>query len=319
MPVGLRIVSLLPAVTDWLVAFGVTHQLVGRTHLCDAPEVASTRVVTSSTQVLGDTAPEIDKAIQEAAQSGLSPFALDLSALRDLQPDLVITQTVCGVCAPPLSEVNDALAALTQSAPEILDFAPGTHKQVLDAALELANRIGCFDAAMRVVAESEQRLLELASRVGGRRQLDVAPTVVCIEWVDPPMTAGHWTPDLVEHAGGRPMLSTAGERSRYVSWEAVAEADPDMLAVSACGRSVPQSVADLTACVSSWRDLRAVCTGRAFVLDGDHLFNRPGPLLTRSAEVLAWALWGDASGVSVGAQEAVAFPNVSAPEAPAPA
>lgn len=319
MSVAPRIISLLPAVTDWLVAFGATHQLVGRTHLCDAPEAAAARVVTRSTRALGDTASEIDEAIQEAVQSGLSPFALDLDALQDLQPDLVITQTVCGVCAPPLSEVTHALASLTGSAPEIIDFAPSTHKQVLDASLTLANRIGRFEAAMRVVAESEQQLRELANRVGGRRQLEAGPTVVCIEWVEPPMTAGHWTPDLVEHAGGRPLLSEAGERSQYTTWEAVAEADPDVLVVAACGRTVDKSEADLRACDSSWRSLRAVRTGRAVVLDGDHLFNRPGPSLTRSAEVMAWALWGKASGVSVLSTEAASFPDVSVPQDPASA
>ena len=316
MPVGLRIVSLLPAVTDWLVAFGATDLLVGRTHLCDAPEATSSRSVTSSTIDVGETALEIDGAIRQAVQSGLSPFTLDLDALRDLQPDLIITQTVCGVCAPPLSDVTDALAMLAGSTPEIVDFAPGTHKQVLDEALGLANRIGRLDAAMRGIAKSEQRLLELASRLDCSRSLNAAPTVVCIEWVEPPMTAGHWTPDLVEHARGRPLLSNAGERSQYVSWEAVAEADPDVLVIAACGRSVSQSVADLSRCVSSWRSLRAVHAGRAFVLDGDRLFNRPGPSLTRSAEVLAWALWGAASEVSVDMDEAIPFPRVSVVAAP---
>lgn len=305
-----RIVSLLPATTDWLVAFGAEDLLVGHTHLCDAPGLASSRVVTRPRGELGDTGPEIDAAIREAVQAGLSPFALDLDALRDLQPDLIVTQTVCGVCAPPLLEVTDALATFTDASPELFDFAPSTHKQVLDAALELASRIGRFREAMTIVAEGEQRLRTLADRVGGR-QLEDGPTVVCIEWVEPPMTAGHWTPDLVEHAGGRPLLSVAGERSRAVTWEEVAEADPDVLVVAACGRSVAQSLVDLSTCTSSWRSLRAVEAGRAYVLEGDRLFNRPGPALARSAEVLAWTLGGDASGVTVRADEAALFPDVS--------
>lgn len=297
--------------TDWLVAFGAERQLVGRTALCDAPEVADVPVVASSTIPTMADASEIDVAVRDAVQAGLSPFDLDLDALRDLQPDLIVTQTVCGVCAPPLSDVEAALATLTGSSPQVLDFAPGTHKQVLDAALGLAGQTGKLEAAMRIIAAHEQRLRELANRVGGRRQLEAAPSVVCIEWVEPPMSAGHWTPDLVEHAGGRPLMSTAGERSRYVTWEEVAEANPDMLVVAACGRSVSQSIEDLAAHASSWRSLRAVEAGRAVVLDGDRLFNRPGPTLTRSAEVLAWALWGDASGVRVSADEAVPFPPVS--------
>ena len=310
MSVAPRVVSLLPATTDWLVTFGAERQLVGRTHLCDTPEVAYVPVVTRARQNLGTTAPEIDASVQEAVQAGLSPFVLDLDALRQLEPDLIVTQTVCGVCAPPLSDVTDALATLTRSTPEVLDFAPSTHKQVLDTALELGNRVGRFRDAMAVVAESERRLLELASRVGGR-PLESRPSVVCIEWVEPPMTAGHWTPDLVEHAGGHPLLSTAGERSRYVTWEDVAEADPDVLVVGACGRSVAQSLDDLAACVSSWRSLRAVQGGRAFVLEGDRLFNRPGPALVRSVEVLAWVFWGDAAGVEIHPEEAALFPRTS--------
>ena len=162
---------------------------------------------------------------------------------------------------------------------------------------------------MPVVGQHETTLRELADRVD-RRQPE--PTVVCIEWVEPPMTAAHWTPDLVEHAGGRPLLAAAGERSRYVSWGDVSAADPDVLVVAACGRSVAQSITDLQACEASWRSLRAVVDGRAFVLDGDHLFNRPGPLLARSVEVLTWALWGKASGVSVADHDAAPFPGVSA-------
>ena len=309
----MRIVSLLPATTDWLVAFGAERQLVGRTHLCDAPEAASSRVVTRARGDLGHAASDIDASIRQTIQAGLSPFELDLDALRDLQPDLLLTQTVCGVCAPPLSDVTEALAGLTHASPEIIDFAPGTHKQVLDAALALANRIGCFDAGMRVVAESEQRLRALADRVGRRRHPGEGPTVVCIEWVTPQMTAGHWTPDLVAHAGGRPRLSVAGERSRSITWDDVAEADPDVLVVAACGRSVQQSIVDLAACSSCWRGLRAVQAGRAVVLEGDHLFNRPGPSLTRSAEVMAWAIWGEASRISVSPHEALPFPQVSVP------
>lgn len=122
------------------------------------------------------------------------------------------------------------------------------------------------------------------------------------------MMAGHWTPDLVEHAGGRPLLSVAGERSRTTSWEDVAKADPDVLVVAACGRSVPQSLADLASTATNWQSLRAVQDGRAVVFEGDRLFNRPGPALARSVEGLAWALWGEASGVEMRPEEASPFP-----------
>ena len=305
-----RVVSLLPGASDWLAAVGAADLVVGRTHLCDAPDVAHATVVTRPAAELGTTAPEIDDAVRRAVQDGLSPFALDLDALRALQPDLVVTQTVCGVCAPPLSDVERALNTLASADVELVDVAPATYKDVLDAALDLGRRVGRLPDAMRVVAGGEARLRALADRVGGRRQLAAAPRVVCVEWVEPVFTAGHWTPDLVEHAGGVPVLSEAGARSGEVTWGAIANADPDVLVVAACGRSVAESVADLEACAPSWRDVGAVRAGRAFVLDGDRLFNRPGPSLVRSAEVLAWATWGEASGVDPLPTEASPFPAV---------
>ena len=307
-----RVVSLLPGASDWLAAFGAADLVVGRTHLCDAPEVASTPVVTRPAVELGTAAPEIDDAVRRAVQDGLSPFALDLDALRSLRPDLVVTQAVCGVCAPPLADVEKALDTLAGGDVELVNFAPGTYKQVLDAALDLGRRVGRLPDAMRVVADGEARLRRLADRVGGRRQLGAAPRVVCVEWVEPVFTAGHWTPDLVEHAGGVPVLSEAGARSGEVTWGAIADADPDVLVVAACGRSVAASVADLEACAPRWRDLRAAREGCAVVLEGDLLFNRPGPSLVRSSEVMAWAIWGEASGITPRPEEAAVVPAVSA-------
>ena len=314
-----RVVSLLPGATDWLAAFGAAGLVVGRTHLCDAPGVAGARVLTALPAGLGDTAPAIDASVRRSVEDGLSPFALDLDALRALRPDLVVTQSTCGVCAPPLRDVAAALAGPTGPGPDVLDFAPATLKQVLDAALDLGRRSGVLGDAMRTVADGERRLRTLADRVGGRRGARARPTVACVEWVDPPMTAGHWTPDLVEHAGARPVLSASGARSRTARWSEVAEADPDVLVVAACGRGVEASLADLAACEPEWSALRAVATGRAFVLDGDRLFNRPGPSTVRSAEVLASVVWGEAAGIVAGRDEAAPFSHAYPPRAGAPA
>ena len=314
----MRVVSLLPGASDWLAAFGAADLVVGRTHLCDAPQLARAAVVTRPAAELGTTASEIDAAVRRAVVDGLSPFALDLDALRRLQPDLVVTQTTCGVCAPPLADVERALRALAGADVELVDVAPATYKDVLDAALDLGRRVGRLPDAMRVVADGEARLRALADRVGGRRQPG-GPRVACVEWVEPLFAAGHWTPDLVAHAGGTPVMSTPGARSETSSWQAIGDADPDVVVVAACGRSVADSLADLRACAPSWRELRAVREGRALVLEGDRLFNRPGPSLVRSAEVLAWAIWGEASGVAPRPGEAAPFPAVPTPDAAVPA
>ncbi|MFN3595723.1 MAG: ABC transporter substrate-binding protein [Rubricoccaceae bacterium] len=303
----MRIVSLLPAATDWLCAFGAGAEIVGRSHACDAPAAAGARVLTAAPGMppAADGPPEaIDKAVRRALAAGLSPFRVDAAALAALRPDLVVTQSLCGVCAPDRATLETALGAALAgagSAPATLvDFAPSTLKQALDAALALGRAAGRLPEAMRVVAEGEARLRALAARLRlDRRAGTVAgrpfPTLVCVEWVAPPMTAGHWTPDLALLAGGRALLAAPGARSAYVTWDEIAAADPDVLVVAACGRPLEASARDLAARAGAWSGLRAARAGRAFVADGDRLFNRPGPSLVEAAEVLAAALHPEAA------------------------
>ena len=301
----MRIVSLLPAATEWLCAFGAADLLVGRSHACDFPsEVRDRPVLTRATIDSDGDSASIDRSVRDTLDRGLSLYGLDLDAVRELAPDLVVTQAQCDVCAVSLDALETMLAAWTDAQPELFSFEPTTFKGVLDTALRLGRTIGQMPEAMRVVAERERALKLLRERIGARRDGTVegrpAPTVVCIEWIEPLMTAGHWAPDLVELAGGRAVAADAGTASAYVAWEDIVAADPDVLAVTACGLAVEAALRDLHYLTerTGWSDLRAVREGRVFVFDGDAYFNRPGPRLYRSVELLAAALYPMRAGVA---------------------
>jgi len=300
----MRIVSLLPAATEWLCAFGAEDLIVGRSHECDFPPAVQDRpVVTRATfDDAGDSA-AIDRAVRDTLWQGLSLYDVDLGALRELKPDLVVTQEQCEVCAVSLDGLEAALTDWTGGQPELFSLAPTTFKQVLDTALRLGREIGRTAEAMQFIAERERELRRLRERIGARRDGTVdgreAPSVVCIEWIEPLMTAGHWMPGLVELAGGRALLAEGGAPSPYVAWDDIVVADPDVLAVTACGFPVEQSLRDLGYLTErpEWSELRAVREGRVFVLDGNAYFNRPGPRLYRSVELLAAVLHPDRADV----------------------
>jgi iron complex transport system substrate-binding protein len=293
----MRIVSLLPAATEWICAFGATDDLVGRSHECDYPErVRGVPMVTRATYDADGDSAAIDDAVQSTLQEGLSLYEVDLDRLRELEPDLIVTQDQCEVCAVSMSELEQSLQDWTQDGdggevPEVYSMQPQTMKQVLDAALRLGKHVGRTQAAMEVIAEGERRLKRLRERIGVPRTVDpeTLPTIACIEWMEPLMTAGHWMPDVAEHAGARAVLSVGGGRSQTVTWEALREADPDVMAVMPCGFSLEETRRDLHTLTErdGWTDLSAVQNGRVALLDGNAYFNRPGPRLYRSAELLA--------------------------------
>ena len=294
----MRIASLLPAATEWVCAFDGAGDLVARSHECDFPAAAQDApIVTRSTYAADGDSAAIDAAVQGQLQQGLSLYEVDLERLRALRPDLILTQAQCEVCAVALPQLEAMLADGSGAdeagaAPQLLSMEPMTFKQVLDAALRLGRAIGRMEAAMAFVAEKEKALRALQGRLGRDAS---RPTVACIEWMEPLMTAGHWMPDLVAHAGGRAVLAERGEPSRCAEWTALCAADPDVLALLPCGFSLAETRRDLSFLTErdGWQDLKAVRAGRVYLFDGNAYFNRPGPRLYRSAELLAAALHPD--------------------------
>ncbi len=288
----MRIASLLPATTEWICAFGAGEELVARSHECDFPD--DVRDVPAVTEAAYDSAGDseaIDDAVQSTLQQGLSLYNVDLDRLRELQPDLIVTQDQCEVCAVSRSQLDDALAAWNGPAPEVLSLKPQTFKEVLDGALRLGRAIDHTDAAMQVIADLERRLQALRASLGVDRRTDpeTLPTVACIEWMEPLMVAGHWMPDVANHAGAQALVTEAGAPSQTLEWEDLRAADPDAIAVLPCGFSIDETVRDLSYLTDrdGWNELSAVEEDRVFLFDGNAYFNRPGPRLYRSVELLA--------------------------------
>ena len=291
----MRIVSLLPAATEWVCAFGAEADLVGRSHECDfPPSVQALPAVTRATfSVEGDSA-FIDGQVREHVQKGLSLYDVDLERLRALRPDVILTQAQCKVCAVSMPQLEAALAEWTGVQPQVFSLEPYTLRQALDAALHLGKALGRLDAAMRCISEAEGTLSALRKRLGFHKRSDPSgwPTMACIEWMEPLMTAGHWMPDLAEMAGARTVLAEQGTRSAYVTWDALRAADPDVLAVAPCGFTLDQTRRELAFLTErdGWSHLKAVQANRVYLFDGHAYFNRPGPRLYRSIALLAAAL-----------------------------
>ncbi|MEF8938209.1 MAG: cobalamin-binding protein [Salinivenus sp.] len=294
----MRIVSLLPAATEWVCALGAADQLVGRSHECDSPpEIQDRPVVTAPTFDAADDSAAIDDAVQAQVQEGLSLYEVDLDRLRALDPDLVVTQDQCDVCAVNRSQLENRLADWTGGAPSVFSMQPQTLKEVFDEALRLGRRLDRLDAAMEVLAEGEARLKALRDRIGVDRRTDPAslPSVACIEWLQPLMVAGHWMPDVVEMAGGQPVLSESGTPTKRVEWAALRDADPDVIVCMPCGFTVEETRRDLHYLTNreGWEGLSAVQNDRVALLDGNAYYNRPGRRLYRAIAILGTVLYPD--------------------------
>ena len=291
----MRIVSLLPAATEWIAEFGAAGDLVGRSHECDFPAaVQDVPVVTEPTyDAEGDSA-AIDAAVNDQLQQGLSLYQVDLERVKALDPDLIVTQDQCEVCAVSLPDLKADLGDWVDGDVELFSMRPETLKEVLDEALRLGRVMDRLDPAMEAIEDLETGLRALRNQIGVNRSTNPQslPSVACVEWLEPLMVAGHWMPDVVEMAGGRSVLGTAGEPTRTVEWDTLRETDPDALALMPCGFTVEETRRDLHYLTErdGWTDLSAVREGRVALLDGNAYYNRPGPRIYRAIEVLASVL-----------------------------
>lgn len=284
----MRIVSLLPSTTEILFALGAGEDVVGVTFECDTPpEARQRRIVSTSTMPAGLSPAEIDEYVGAALASGQDLYLLEKDALRELDPTHVVTQDLCAVCAVDVSTVDDALAHLGCSA-TVLTYDPHTVDEVLASIVSLGAAIGRTGPATALVESLQERLDVVAARVTGRHR----PRVVVLEWTDPPYAPGHWIPEMVELAGGEPVLGTAGTKSTRVEWSDVDDARPDVIVVAPCGYDRAGAQAQADALVASGL-LPAV---PVLAVDADGCWARPGPRIVDGVEELAAYL--DASGVT---------------------
>ena len=282
----LRIVSLLPSATEIVVALGLGEQLVGRSHECDYPEWVQRLPVCTSTKLeKGLTSRQIDDRVHEIVRQGLSVYEVDAQLLRSLKPDLILTQSQCAVCAVTPADLDDALGSWLGAAPTLLSLAPDTLGDVWNDIASIAEASGVEELGQELVCRLRARLKALP-------EVAERPRVLAIEWLDPLMIAGNWIPEVMELAGGTPLLTIPGQHSDYVEWIDAAAQNPDIIIVMPCGYRVEQSLAEMRALTerAGWDKLTAVRDGRVFVADGQYFFNRPGPRLVESAEMVSGML-----------------------------
>jgi iron complex transport system substrate-binding protein len=284
-----RIVSLLPSTTEILFGIGAGPEVVGVTHECDFPAGAiGLPQLTASAIPSGSTPAEIDRHVRAGLHSGSSLYSLDDRALAQLEPDLIVTQELCDVCSVSYEQVASAVRRL-RGDPRVVSLEPSSLDEVLATIGTLGELTKHEDGAQTLIASLRARLDGLRSYqlIEGRPRT----RVLFLEWTDPPMSAGHWIPELVQLAGGEPILADPRRNSRRLEWDAISAADPDAIAVAPCGFDLErtrQAIALLDE-LPAWRALRAVRAGRVLAMDGNAYASRPGPRLVDTAEIMsAW-------------------------------
>jgi iron complex transport system substrate-binding protein len=279
----MRIVSLVPHATELLFALGLGPQVVAVTHECDHPPAAlELPRVTRDMLEDGLSAGEIDAAVRERTLEGEAIYELDREALAALQPDLIVTQALCPVCAVSYEEVAE-LAGRLPSRPRVIALDPKTLEETLGDVETLAEATGHDAQGVALVEDAEERIKRITEAVDGQSR----PRVAAIEWLDPVYAAGHWTPQLIELAGGEDVLSHAGAPSQTVSWEAVVAAEPEVVIVMPCGYDAPRAYAEA---VTYSSELAALGAGRVVAVNASAYFSRPGPRLIDGLELLAHIL-----------------------------
>ncbi len=284
----MRIASLLPAATEICWALGLGDQLVGVSHECDYPPAVAPlpRLTESSLPSTGGSA-AIDAAVKQRASAGLSLYRVDEARLAAVRPDLVITQDTCSACAVDLAEVRRAVSQCVGAAVDIVSLSPQRLDEVWEGMVEVGEATDRADVATAVVEGLRERLSVLADRVAGHRRR----RVLFLEALDPPMVAGHWTPELLRIAGADPVLAHDGKPTVAARWEQLRAANPELVLLAPCGYEVDTTQAELR---DPGPDLAALLEGTPHaVVDGNAYFNRPGPRLVEGAELAARIIHAD--------------------------
>ena len=282
-----RIISLLPSATEIAAALGFGDHLVGRSHECDFPPSVESLPICSSTKIPADgTSYEIDERVKEIVAEGLSVYRVDVDLLRELRPDFILTQTQCAVCAVTPRDLEQALCAWTGAQPTMVSLEPNNLDDVWNDFRRVGDALGVSARAEELIDSLNKRL---AAMRGEARRAPSRPTVGAIEWLGPLMAGGNWMPELIEIAGGRSLFAQPGQHSPWLDWATLTEADPEIILLLPCGFKIAQTIRDLNLLTENpaWANLRAVKQGRVYAIDGHHFFNRPGPRLVESAEIVA--------------------------------
>ena len=284
----MRIVSLLPSTTEIVFDLGLADQLLGVTFECNFPPVArqGREIVVGGMDTKHLTPLEIDELVRARLAAGDELYSLDDAALARCNPDLILSQDLCRVCAVPSGEVDLAVARLNCQA-TVLQIDPHSLAEVIDSVQTVADATGVPERGRTLVLALHQRLVTLRERTDSHLAGSERPTVFVLEWIDPPFVGGHWVPDIVLAAGGQPVLARPAERSVPTTWEVIREADPDHIIVAPCGYGLPGAVEQAQQVLDQMPTRAAV-----WAIDADAVVVRPGPRLVDGAEALAAAFFG---------------------------
>ena len=288
-----RIASLLPSTTEIVCALGLGADLVGRSHECDfPPEVAALPALTEPKLDARAGSRAIDDRVKQLVREGLSVYRVDAERLRALAPSVVLTQEQCDVCAASPKDVEAALCAWTGARPRIISLAPQTLGDVWGDLVTVATALGIPERGDALAHELAYRITHVSEQA---LRIRSQPRVAAIEWIEPLMAAGNWMPELVALAGGTNLFGETGQHSSWLEWEALRAADPDVIVVLPCGFDLARTRREMEPLASQpgFCELRAVRAGRVFLTDGNQYFNRPGPRLVESLEILAEILHPD--------------------------
>jgi len=280
----MRICSFLPSGTEILFALGLGDSVVGVTFECDYPAAARSKAVVVYTKLPpGLPEHEIDRRVNEFSSQGRSLYRLDAEKLRELKPELIVTQDLCHVCAASPDDLAAVLGTLSPP-PQVLALTPRTIAEVWNDIITFGNATGRAAEATVLVANLERKLAQVR-----KDQIQNRPRVLCLEWLDPPFAAGHWVPEMVELAGGIDVLGRAGEPGVEITWEAIEKSDPDIILAMPCGYQREEIEAELRVVPfpEAWYPLRAVQNGRVFAMDASSHFSRPGPRIADGVVALA--------------------------------
>jgi iron complex transport system substrate-binding protein len=280
-------VTLLPSATEIVCALGFEDQIVGRSHECDyPPAVKRLPPLTEPKFKPEGTSAEIDERVKTIVRDALSVYRVDAAKLRELRPDVIVTQSQCEVCAVSEADVESAVSQWTGERPRIVSLAPYSLDDVFADMQRVAEGLDGMDRGATLVHSLQTRCASIAAKAA---ELKTRPTVACVEWIEPMMAAGNWMPELVAMAGGTNLFGSAGEHSPWMKFDQLAAADPDVIVIAPCGFAIPRTMEELPELQKDprWARLKAVRGATVFVADGNQYFNRPGPRIVESVEILA--------------------------------
>lgn len=283
----MRIVSLIASSTEIVHALGFGDQMVGRSHECDFPtQVKELPVCTGPKFKTDGTSYEIDQRVKEIVQESLSVYRVDAEKLNELKPTHIITQAQCEVCAVSLKDVEEAACQIISSNPQIISLQPDSLADIFEDVRRIAKGLGVVPVGEMMVAQLKSRMDTVSQKA---RALPNKPRVALVEWIEPMMAGGNWMPELIDMAGGINLFGEAGKHSPWMNWEDLVAAEPDIIIVSPCGFDIERTMQEMNLISDrkEYAGLKAVKNGKVFVADGNQYFNRPGPRVLESLEMLA--------------------------------